>query len=140
MTDRAKTIEYSNLQDRLRASGRNLWLAGLGVISSVEEGGTGLFDQLVTRGRRAEAENRKRLSQAKDDLESTADALTDKWDRRVASVLQGVGVPSRLQVEMLTERVDKLVNQVDRLSGTRTKTASRLTRKKATGARKTKAA
>lgn len=140
MTDRAKTIEYSNLQDRLRASGRNLWLAGLGVISSVEEGGTELFDQLVTRGRKAEAESRKRLSRAKDDLESTADALTDKWDRRVASVLQRVGVPSRLQVETLTERVDKLVNQVDRLSGTRTKTASRSTRKKATGARKTKAA
>ena len=36
----------------LRTAGRNLWLAGLGAASSVEENSRKLFDDLVERGER----------------------------------------------------------------------------------------
>src|SRR6185312_14813243 len=36
--------------DKLRTAGRNLWLAGLGAVAEVEDGGRELFDRLVERG------------------------------------------------------------------------------------------
>lgn len=44
---------------KLRAAGRNLWLAGLGAVAEVEEGSRELFDRMVERGIPVEGKQKK---------------------------------------------------------------------------------
>jgi poly(hydroxyalkanoate) granule-associated protein len=110
------TTGYKKLQDELFESTRRIWLAGLGTLSVVEEESTEIFDQLIKKGRLVEEKGRKRLSKTKADLESGTDDLAEKLDRQVSGVLQKLGVPSRAQVQDLTQRVEQLSEQVDRLA------------------------
>ncbi len=124
------TTEYKKLQTGLFESTRRLWLAGLGTLSVVEEEGTGIFDQLIEKGRLVEQKSRKQVNKTKAEIESgseeLAEELSDKLDRQVAGVLQKLGIPSRAQVQDLTLRVEQLSEQVDRLTSptAATKTAA----------------
>jgi poly(hydroxyalkanoate) granule-associated protein len=114
------TAEYKKLQTGLFESTRRLWLAGLGTLSVVEEESTGVFDQLIEKGRLVEQKSRKQVTKTKAEIESgteeLAEELSDRLDRRVASVLQKLGIPSRAQVQDLTLRVEQLSEQVDRMT------------------------
>jgi poly(hydroxyalkanoate) granule-associated protein len=114
------TTEYKKLQNGLFESTRRLWLAGLGTLSVVEEESTGIFDQLIEKGRLVEQKGRKQMNKTKAEIESgteeLAEDLSDRLDRQVAGVLQKLGIPSRAQVQDLTLRVEQLSEQVDRLA------------------------
>lgn len=117
------TTEYKKLQTELFESTRRLWLAGLGTLSVVEEESTGIFDQLIEKGRLVEEKSRKQMKKTKAEIESgseeLAGELSDKLDRQVSGVLQKMGIPSRAQVQDLTLRVEQLSEQVDRLAAPR---------------------
>jgi len=98
------------------ALGRKVWLAGLGLVATVQETTTETFDSLVAKGRRshllptAEAEKvvataRRRAGKLRHEVDS---ALQD----RVAGVLGRLGVPSRREVQDLTRRVEKLADSL----------------------------
>jgi len=114
------TTEYKKLQTELFESTRRLWLAGLGTLSVVEEESTGIFDQLIEKGRLVEEKSRKQMKKTKAEIESgseeLAGELSDKLDRQVSGVLQKMGIPSRAQVQDLNLRVEQLSEQVDRLA------------------------
>ena len=114
------TTEYKKLQTGLFESTRRLWLAGLGTLSVVEEESTGIFDQLIEKGRLVEEKSRKQVKKTKSEIESStedlAEELSDRLDRQVSVVLQKMGIPSRAQVQDLTLRVEQLSEQVDRLA------------------------
>ncbi|MGB5163383.1 MAG: phasin family protein [Thermoanaerobaculia bacterium] len=114
------TTGYKKLQDELFESTRRIWLAGLGTLSVVEEESTEIFDQLIKKGRLVEEKSRQRMSKTKAEIESgteeLSEELAEKLDRQVSGVLQKLGVPSRAQVQDLTQRVEQLSEQVDRLA------------------------
>lgn len=110
------TTGYKKLQDELFESTRRIWLAGLGTLSVVEEESTEIFDQLIKKGRLVEEKGRQRMSKTKAEIESGTEELSEKLDRQVSGVLQKLGVPSRAQVQDLTQRVEQLSEQVDRLA------------------------
>lgn len=114
------TTGYKKLQDELFESTRRIWLAGLGTLSVVEEESTEIFDQLIKKGRLVEEKGRQRMSNTKAEIESgteeLSEELAEKLDRQVSGVLQKLGVPSRAQVQDLTQRVEQLSEQVDRLA------------------------
>ncbi len=57
MSDAVETVDSGF--DKLRSAGHNLWLAGLGAVAEVEEGGRELFDRLVERGVPVEEKQKK---------------------------------------------------------------------------------
>jgi len=134
------TTEYKKLQNGIFESTRRLWLAGLGTLSVVEEESTGIFDQLIEKGRLVEQKSRKQVNRSKAEIESgteeLAEELSDRLDRQVASVLQKLGIPSRAQVQDLTLRVEQLSEQVDRMTSP---TAAKKTAAPAKAAKKTAA-
>lgn len=134
MTNLTRTEDLKRLQNDLMESSRKMWLASLGVVSTVEAESVRVFDELVKRGKSVEARGRKQISQAKADLESTTDELAGKLDRRVSDVLKRMGVPSAAQVEELTKRVDRLSNKVDRLTAKPKRTTAKKTAGKAKAA------
>lgn len=119
MTNIKESVDFKKIREDLYTTTRNLWLASLGVVSTVSEEGIHWFDELVERGKEMETKSKKSLTKTRKDIEkeieSTTDELTEKLDKSVADVLQRMGVPSRSQVEDLTDRVEKLTGQVERL-------------------------
>jgi poly(hydroxyalkanoate) granule-associated protein len=123
MAESRMTFDFKRIQGDLFSSTRNVWLASLGVLATVEEEGQSLFGTLVEKGKKIEARGKKSWTETRKELESTTeeiggrlDELGGKLDHNISEVLQRMGVPSRTQVEELTDRVEKLTGQVERLT------------------------
>lgn len=126
MTD-AKNTSTENPQSELTKRGRDVWLAGLGALATVEEKGTEMFNDLVTRGKDFETSRRERLEEAREEAEKqgeealkrleeaseeTSTFVTDTMNR----AMERFGVPTREEVDRLSDQVNKLSKQVDRLA------------------------
>ena len=142
----AKKKEFFGLMDlpeELADRGREIWLAGLGALSMVEEEGSKLFSNLVEKGEQWEEESREKLGTARKKLDeaqgkATAVAkgaaeevaqqggkLRELDDRVFAAVehavegaVQRLGVPTRAEVKDLTAKVEQLSTQVASLAST----------------------
>ena len=121
-----KQKEKKDLQDELRGSAHKIWLAGLGALSVAESEGTKLFARLVKEGEGFESRGKKELKKVQDKVEgkvdeareaasSTWDRLGEEFDDRVGSALKRLGVPSRHEIQRLTQRVEELTEKVDGL-------------------------
>jgi poly(hydroxyalkanoate) granule-associated protein len=126
MTDEKKTSD-DTLQSELTQRGRDVWLAGLGALATVEEKGTEMFNDLVNRGRDFEKSRRERIEAAREEAEKqgeealkrleeagedTGTFLTETVDR----AMERFGVPTRKEVDRLSDQVSKLSEQVDKLA------------------------
>ncbi len=118
-----------SIQDEITKRGRDVWLAGLGALATVEEEGSKLFGRLVDRGkefeheRRSELQNARKkakkqrdeaLEQIEEASEETQTLLTDT----VNNALERFGVPTRTEVDRLSKKVETLAKQVDDLTKT----------------------
>lgn len=121
-----KATETKKLDDELRDSAHRVWLAGLGALSTVEEQGSKLFQQLVDKGRDLESEGKERMKKARERVESEVDRTAKKVKSRVGDlgesledkmtdVLHRFGVPTRDEIRDLTKRVEELNSKVDKL-------------------------
>lgn len=101
--------------------GRDVWLAGLGAVATVEEEGSALFDTLVQRGKKVEDAGRKRLEAVREDLAERQQAVTtaveDNVYAPILNALRRFGVPTRGEIRDLGAKVDALAKQVDVLVG-----------------------
>ena len=128
MTDQPEEFPRNEtLQDELTERGREVWLAGLGALATVEEEGSKLFGRLVDRGAEFEEERRKELKEAGEKAREQGDealAQIEEASEETQSLLMGTvntalerfGVPTRSEVDRLSERVESLTKQVDELS------------------------
>lgn len=130
MTEQTKDVlNKENLQKELSKRGREVWLAGLGALATVEEEGSKLFGRLVDRGKNFEEERREQLDEVREKAEKQRDEALAQLEEAgeetqsalfdtVNSALERFGVPTQSEVDRLTEKVETLSNQVDELSQT----------------------
>lgn len=107
---------------------REVWLAGLGAFSVVEDQGTKLFRALVQEGKSWEqkqrAETEKVLKAAEKEGEQVAEATKETLNKQVLrrvrsgvdTALDRAGVPTRTDLEDLQAQVDALAQKADRLA------------------------
>lgn len=127
MTTEHDASHSDTLQDELTERGREVWLAGLGALATVEEEGTKLFNRLVDRGQEFEEERQAKLEEATEKVreqsdealaqleeagEETQSMLTDS----VNAALERFGVPTQKEVDDLADKVDHLSTQVEELA------------------------
>jgi poly(hydroxyalkanoate) granule-associated protein len=116
-------IEAGGAFDRLLATGRNLWLAGLGVVAGVEESGRELFGQLVEKGRPVEEKQRQRVEQVTGRAQKTVRGLGQLVEDTVAyeslEVLKKLNVMTREDVKILSARLETLSNKLDEYAARR---------------------
>jgi poly(hydroxyalkanoate) granule-associated protein len=116
-----------SLQNELSQRGREVWLAGLGALATVEEEGTKLFGSLVDRGKQFEKDRREDLKEVTEKAREQSDeALSQLEDASeetqslllstVHSALERFGVPTQSEIDRLSTKVDTLSKQVDTLS------------------------
>ncbi len=124
--------------NELKASMHRIWQAGLGALSAAEEGGSKLFQVLAERGQELEkgpvTEAKKKVKGAvkivRDRAGKTLESLDSSIDRKIASAIQKMGVPTRDEITKLTRRVDRLAAMIESQKASRKK-ATKKTAKKA---------
>lgn len=121
---------------------RDLWLAGLGLFSTVEEEGEKLFNRFIEKGRDLEEKGESFEKKAKDQFNSftsfvteRAGKMTDEVSNKVSemmppfveekfqSALEMFGLSTRSEVKKLNDKVNKLTEMVGTLSDKIGKTA-----------------
>lgn len=131
-------IDFSAFPDELVKRGREVWLAGLGALSQVEEEGDKVFERLVERGEKYESKRRKQFGDATSEFTKRQESITDEVNRRFEDVSRRVsdaahtveetvtstlndtlgrlGVPTREEVQGLSDKVGQLSQKLDALS------------------------
>jgi poly(hydroxyalkanoate) granule-associated protein len=96
--------------------GRKLWLAGLGVVATVEETATETFDAWVAKGKRSRfapgAEAEKAVATARRRAKKVGREVSGVLEDRVSAVLGTIGIPTRREVQELTRRVETLAQNL----------------------------
>mgnify|MGYP006296315939 CR=1 FL=1 len=130
-TNNRKGLSLKKLPDEVTGRAREIWLAGLGALSQLEEEGDKLFKTLVDRGKNYEDTRRKQLEEATESLREQQETLTkdvtERLDNATKSVEKAVtdtlsgtlgrlGVPTRDEVRGLSRRVGELSEKLDALS------------------------
>jgi len=114
------------LQEGISKTTREIWLAGLGVLATVDKEGTKLFNNFVARGREvAEAEKAAKmngepaptyLSEKKDQLAHEVYAKLENAAgyvrRKINEISEATPDTSRDEIKTLTEKVDQLTQAV----------------------------
>ena len=125
------TIDVSNLPDEVSSRAREIWLAGLGALSRLEEEGDKVFRNLVDRGEDYEQKRREQIEDATSNLQKQQESLTEGVTKHIddatksvekavsdtfSGTLNRIGVPTRDEVQGLSKKVGDLSAKLDALS------------------------
>lgn len=127
MTSQKESSDLNDFRDELSERGREVWLAGLGALATVEEEGTKLFNQLIDRGQEFEEERREEIKEVADkardqrdealsQIEEIGEETQSTLTETVNTALERFGVPSQTEVDRLADKVDTLSQQVEELA------------------------
>lgn len=116
-----KLAADSQLAATIRDSAQQIWLAGLGAYAKAQQEGNKVFDALVREGEAIQASTRKL---AEDRVQEMAAKATGTWDKleavfesRVSKALNSLGVPTKTDIDALSQRVAALTAEVEKLNG-----------------------
>ena len=149
MTAKKKTKQ---VQTEITENAHQIWLAGLGAVATAQEEGGKLFKGLVKKGQDFEKVGKNRVEQAKGAVTGVKVVAESYWetferilDEKVTGVIHRIGVPTKEEIDVLTERVENLTAAIDNLRVTetpkpRTRTTTKPAAKKTTAAKKPAAA
>ncbi len=137
------------VQTEIAENAHQIWLAGLGAVATAQEEGGKVFKGLVKKGQEFEKVGKDRVEQAKGAVtgvkvvaESYWETLERTLDEKMTSVIHRMGVPTKEEIDILTERVENLTAAIDNLRVTETPkprtstTTKKPAAKKATRAKK----
>ncbi len=106
---------------------KEIWLAGLGALSAVEEEGSKLFKSLVNRGTEFEKKSKDQINEMWEEVSDrfqdvekrigdSFEKAEDKMEKNIRSIVSGMGIPTRKEVKELSHKVDKLAERLEKMS------------------------
>jgi len=125
--------KIKKLQGDVSEKSREIWLAGLGVFSTVEEEGEKLFKKFVEKGKELEEKGETFEKRAKERVDSVTSYVGEKTEQltkevsklsetvptyfedKLKSALNKFGASSQTQVKELNDKVDQLTDKVNEL-------------------------
>ena len=126
----AKSTE-SSLLDTVKESSSHIWLAGLGAFSKAQEEGSKVFEALVKEGSGLQKKFRSladsRMNEMTNEVSGKVTEASSKaaeaWSRletvfedRVGRAVGRLGVPTKADIAKLTQRVEELTKQVQKMN------------------------
>ena len=127
MNEKSKQKPESQFSKKIKESANQIWLAGLGAYSKAEKEGNKLFEALVKDGEQIENKTKdkmdERVSSYKDKVEEVKDKAATSWERiekafdeRVSKALARLNIPTKQDVDELSERIDQLNKVIEELA------------------------
>lgn len=134
------------LQHDVAENAHQIWLAGLGAVATAQEEGGKIFKNLVAKGEKFEKSGKAKVDQAVGAVSGVKVVAESYWetfertlDDKVTAVIHRLGVPTKDEIDTLTERVESLTAAIEKLRAKETpKPRARAAAKKPT-AKKTAA-
>ncbi|MDJ0839509.1 MAG: phasin family protein [Acidobacteriota bacterium] len=118
--------KLNDLQSELRESAHKIWLAGLGALTVAGEEGQKMFNNLVEKGQEFEDRDHASVEAVKKTTGEAREKVGDLWSKfeeslndKIGLALQKLGVPTKEEIGQLTERVDKLMEAINKLNETK---------------------
>jgi poly(hydroxyalkanoate) granule-associated protein len=112
----------THLAQTIKDSAHQIWLAGLGAFAKAQEEGTKVFEALVKEGEKIQTRTREvaedKFAEARKAASGTWDKLESVFEERVARALHSLNVPTKKDIDTLTQRVHELTTSTRKLSGT----------------------
>ena len=110
------------VQHEIAENAHQIWLAGLGAVATAQEEGGKLFKNLVEKGENFEKVGKDKVDQAKGAVTGVKVVAESYWetfertlDDKVTAVIHRIGVPTKDEIDVLTERVEVLTAAIDKL-------------------------
>jgi len=101
---------------------QKMWLAGLGVVTLAQEEGGKLFDTLIDAGRQVE----KAMPSPAAALKGASEGAEQVWtkfqeliDAQITAALHRLGVPTKEEIDRLTQRIEQLTESIEALRARR---------------------
>ncbi|MFO8029551.1 MAG: phasin family protein [Cyclonatronaceae bacterium] len=105
---------------------KEIWLAGLGALAAVEEEGGKLFRSLVDRGTSYEKKRKEQMDKLWKEVSAryektegkvgeSFDKAEDRVEKNLRSIMSGMGIPTRKEIEDLSNKVDALNRKIDKI-------------------------
>ena len=121
MVDQIEMTEESTDSGNTFLSGlRRILMAGIGAVVLTQEQIEDFLNKLVERGELADGDARKLLSDVVDKRRRTVQDGTKKaeeeFDKRVESILSRLNIPSKVEIDSLSEKIADLSRKVDELN------------------------
>ena len=129
--DAAANSTESSLLDTVKESSSHIWLAGLGAFSKAQEEGSKVFEALVKEGSGLQKKFRSladsRMNEMTNEVSGKVTEASSKaaeaWSRletvfedRVGRAVGRLGVPTKADIAKLTQRVEELTKQVQKMN------------------------
>lgn len=112
----------NELRADVMESAEKLWLAGLGTLVLAQETGTKIYSDAVERGREMEADRTSPFAKVSGSIKNVTDramaaveTARKGVDEQMTATLHRMGIPTRDEIMVLTERVEMLTLSVERL-------------------------
>lgn len=114
----AEVLENTNGKEEQNAfldAARKVLLAGIGAVALAQDEIEDFVDRLIERGEIAEKDGRKLLHEVMDRRRKDAEKAEDEITKRVETVLDRMSVPSKADIEALSEKITGLSKKIDEL-------------------------
>jgi poly(hydroxyalkanoate) granule-associated protein len=110
------------IQHDVADNAHQIWLAGLGAVAAAQEEGGKLFKNLVEKGERFEQAGKDRVEKAKGAVSGVKVVAESYWetfertiDDKVTAVIHRLGVPTKDEIDTLTDKVEILTTAIEKL-------------------------
>lgn len=114
--------KVKKVQTDIVENAHQIWLAGLGAVATAQEEGGKLFKSLVEKGLDFEKLGKDKVDQAKGAVSGVKVVAESYWetfertlDDKVTAVIHRIGVPTKDEIDTLTERVENLTTSIEKL-------------------------
>ena len=94
---------------------RKVLLAGIGAVALAQEEIEDFVNKLVERGEIAEKDGKKLIHEVMERRKKETDKAEDEIAKRVEDVLDRMNVPTKSDIEVLSEKISALSKKVDEL-------------------------
>lgn len=122
MTNQTEISEEATEASNALLSGlRRVLMAGVGAVALTQEQIEDFVGKLVERGEIADGDARKLVSDVidrrKKTLQDSSKRAEESVDRRIEGLLARMNIPSKSEIEILSEKISVLSRKVDELKG-----------------------
>ncbi|MBP6786776.1 MAG: phasin family protein [Candidatus Promineofilum sp.] len=120
MTDQMETSEAVSDSGNAMLSGlRRVLMAGVGAVALTQEQIEEFVGRLVERGEIADGDARKLISDVVDrrkrTLQDSTKRAEEEWDKRIEGLLVRMNIPSKGEIDALSDKIADLSRKVDEL-------------------------
>ena len=113
-------VDVKQVRESIEDTGKNIWFAGLGVLSTVEKTARNTFDDQVAKGKTRDNKEITFVEKSFDNVAEQVKTVGEKVDKGVKettrATLNRFGVPSSDQIQDLIDRVETLNKKVEKMS------------------------